>query len=275
MSGFIDRTLLQLHDPAALAAVLKGPGGAPFRHLERLVAAVFDSDSGQVDHIENLSVLQVEPVVLLSARDKVTGTWTASQPAPGLGDLRGELTRAGSGPWVHLMARVSVNVVVEVDGTGVDTVAMSTIEDIQSFADFESRFRYLNLDEFLSTHKITTVEQLRQAGPHLLTEIRLKQPPPFDPRAAANAFDVLLDVAIVVLDELDLAAGLMIVRELWSAGAAQPPGVRSSVLGATARPFAVAVAFPSSALGAGQPTAAAVDHLYAAAKVLPLFASPP
>ncbi|WP_216698688.1 hypothetical protein [Arthrobacter sp. H41] len=239
------------------------------------MAAVFDNQSAQVDHIEELTVLEVEPMVLVPGRDRMTGTWTVTQPAPEFGDLRGEVTRTGFGLWAHLMARVMVTAVLQSDGAGIDTVAIGTIEDITSFADFESRFRYIDMDEFLETHRITTLDQLRQSGPYLLADIRLKELPPFDPQDAANAIDVAIDIAIVIQDELDLTAGLVAARQLWNVGAGEPPGVSSAVLGPTSRPFAVAVAFPSSVLGAGQPTAAAIDSLYAAAKVLPLFANPP
>lgn len=275
MSQFIDRAVLQLHQPAPLAALLKGSGGAPYPHLERLVTAVFANDSERLHRIDDLTVLEVEPVVMLPERERLTGMWTVTQPASGLGDVRGELTRAGSGPYAHLMASVQVTAVVELGGSRIDTMTIQSIENITSFADFESRFRFLDLANFLATHRITTVDQLRQAGPHLLTEIRLEQPPAFDPQDSAHAYDVQLDIAIVVQDVLDVTAGLVAARELWNAGASQPPGVRSPVLGPTTRPFAVAIVFPSTALGPTQPSATAIGNLYAAAAVLPLFANPP
>lgn len=275
MSQFIDRAVLQLHRPAPLAALLKGTGTAPYPHLERLLAAVFGHHAERLDRIEDLEVVRVEPVVLLPEREVLTATWTVTQPTSGLGDVRGELRRAGSGPYAHLMASVQVTAVVELGGSPIDTMSVESIEDITSFADFESRFRFLDLARFLDTHGITTVDQLRQAGPHVLTEIRLVQPPAFDPQDPANAYDVQLDVAIVVLETLDVTAGLVAARELWNAGTSQPPGVRSPVLGPTTRPFAVAVVFPRSALGPTQPSAAAIGDLYAAAAVLPLFTNPP
>lgn len=275
MSQFIDRAMLQLHRAGPLTTLLKGTGSAPYPRLERLITAVFAPGGEQVHSIENVTVLDVEPVMMMPERGHVTGTWAVTQPAAGLGDVRGEIVRTGSGPYAHLMASIQLTAVVERGGTPVDTVATQSIEDITSFADFESRFRFLDLPQFLENHRITTLEQLRQAGPHLLTEIRLEQPPAFDPQASANSYDVDLALAIVVLDVLDVSAGLVAARHLWSAGEGQPPGVRSPVLGATSRPFAVAIVFPSNALGGNQPTVAAVDSLYAAADVLPLFANPP
>lgn len=275
MSQFVDRALLQLHDPAALAALLKGGGAAPYPGLERLLTSVFDPSEAAIDHVQDLTVSTVAPMVWMPGRDRLSLTWTATQPAPGLGDLRGELTRSDTGAWAHLMARVSLTVVVSRLGTGIDSVSISSLDDITSFADFESRFRYIDLPAFLAANKITTVDELRDAGPYLLAEIQLAQLPPFDPVDPANSVDVELDLAAVVLDDLDLAAGLTAARQLWHAGTSQPPGPRSALLGETVRPFAVAVVFPESSLGGGQPSAAAVDSLYATAQVLSLFANPP
>lgn len=275
MSQFLDRALVQLHQAAALTTLIKGPGAAPYPQLGRLPAAVFDRPGAEIDHVRDASVLEVEPVVPVPGRDRVSGTWTATQPAPGLGDLRGEILREGDGPWAHLMAQVRLDVVVSTDGSGVEAVTMKTLEDIVDFADFESRFRYIDLPAYLAEHRITTVEELREAGPHLLAEIRLHQPPPFDPNDPANSYAVLLDLAVVVMDDLDLGGGLMQARRLWQAGSSQPPGPRSAVLGETVRPFAVAVVFPETALVAGQPSKAVIDGLYAACHVLPLFANPP
>src|SRR4051812_21783173 len=91
MSQFFDRALVQLHQPGALTALLKGPGPAPYPQLERLPAAVFGPPGAEINQVSDASVLGVEPVVPVPGRDRVSGTWTATQPVPGLGDLRGEI----------------------------------------------------------------------------------------------------------------------------------------------------------------------------------------
>jgi hypothetical protein len=274
MSQFVDRALLQLHDPAALTTLLKGAAAPPYPQFERLLDAVFASENATIDHIDDLTVLATLPVVLVPGKDRISATWTASQPAHALSDIRGELTRTGVGPWAHLLASIQIRVALAIDSGGVESVVMSSIEDIQSFADFESRFRYLDLQAFLATHKITTVEQLREAAQYVLAEVRLKQPPPFASQTPGSAYDVAIDLALLLQDEVDVMAGLMWAQQLWAAGCTHPPGTPSSVLGQTQRPFAAAVVFPRSGLG-GSISAAAIDALYAKSKVLPLFVDPP
>lgn len=272
MSGFVDRALLQLHDPAALTTLLTGGAAAPYPRLARLITTLYDTDAATIDHVQAVTVASTEPMVQIAVRTRICGTFTTSQPAHGLSDLRADLT-AGDGPWAHLLAHVSLHVAIEVDPGGIESVVMTSIENITSLADFASRFRYLDLDAFLATHKITTVEQLQEAAQYLLAEVRLKPPPAFDPQSEANAYDVAVPLAITIVEEADLAAGLTAARQLLDAGKNQPPAPASAVLGAAHGAYAVAVVLPAK--GPPPPDPAAVDALYAKAGVLPLFADPP
>jgi hypothetical protein len=173
------------------------------------------------------------------------------------------------------MAGVQLDVVVAVDPGGVESALTRAIENITSFDDFASRFRYLDLDSFLAERRITTVQQLRDDAEYLLAEVHFLAPPPFDPTDPANSHSVALDLAVTVVEQLDLGAGLRAARLLQAAGAVAPPASADPLLGPAATPFAVAVVFPAAELGPQQPTAAEVDELFAAAGVLPLFANPP
>lgn len=273
MAGFVDRALLQLHQPAALEDLLKGSADGPYPHLERLITTVFGETTASIDRIEDISVIDAEPCVQIPAVTRIRGTFTTSQPAYAQSEARGELAVPG-GPWAHLIARTLLRVVIETDDGGIESVVMSSIDNITDLADFASRFRYIDLPAFLNARKITTVEQLRDAAQYLLAEIRLTQPPQFDPNDPTNSYSVEVDVACTVLAELDLAAGLMAARDLMTAGSERAPGPGNPVLGVAQHPFAVAVIFPQ-AQGQAHPTSAQVDALFAKAGVLPLFANPP
>jgi hypothetical protein len=84
-----------------------------------------------------------------------------------------------------------------------------------------------------------------------------------------------LDVALLVLEDIDLASGLQQARLLTAAAERSATGHTDALLGPAAHPFAVAVVFPAGDLGASGTTADAVDELYALASLLPLFANPP
>ena len=274
MGEFADRVLAQLHDAGALTTLLTGTPAATYPHLARLVDEVYVTDGVDVDQITGVTVLSVRPEQPLTGADRVAISWQQQQPSFATADVRGLLERAGEEVWADLYARVRLDLVTRVDPGGIDSVVTRTIENITSLADFESRFRYLDLPALLARRRISTVEELRESAEYVLAEIRLLPPPPFDPADPANAHSVSLDVAIAVLDDRDLVTGLRAARRLRAAGAAGPPGSTDPTLGRPVRPFAVAVVLPAT-VATGQPDNAAVDGLYAAAGVLPLFTSPP
>lgn len=275
MVGFIDRALLQLHEGTALADLIKGGGAAPYSQCDRLITSVFAAENADLDSVNDVSVLSCTPMRLFQSRDRVAGTLVTTQPAYATSDLRGDIIHPTTGQWASLFATLQLSIVVATDPGGVESAVISSLENITSFADFESRFRYIDLQAFLDAHQITTVEQLREAAQYVLAEMHLKQPPPFDPHDPANTYTIALDLAVVLNEELDLQSGLMAAQLLRAAGESGPPGSASAVLGQAAHPFAVAVVFPQSALGAGQPTPAQIDQLFAKVDLLPLFANPP
>lgn len=274
MAEFADRVLAQLHAPSALATLLTGPPAATYPHLARLISEVYDIDGVELGDITGATVLGVRTEYPLAGADKVILTWQQQQPTHANADLRGLVERAGAEVWADLYATVSIDVVAVVDPGGVESAVTRAIENVTSLADFRSRFRYLDLDEFLARRRVTTVEELRRSAEYVLAEVRMKPPPVVDLTDPANARAITLDLAIAVLDERDLVAGLRAARRLRAAGAAGPPASADAILGRPVRPFAVGVALPATA-AVGQPADADVEALFAAAGVLPLFASPP
>ena len=274
MAEFLDRVLAQFHDAAALTTLLTGPTAATYPHLHRLVDEVYAAEGVDVERITALTVLRVRPEHPLTGSDRVALTWQQQQPSVANADLRGLVQRSGDEVWADLYASVRLDVVTRVDPGGIDSVITEAIANITSLADFRSRFRYLDLDAFLARRRITNVEELRASAEYVLAEIHLHPAPPFDPADRANAHSIALDVAIAVVDDRDLAAGLRAAQRLRAAGASGSPGSPDPTLGRPVRRFGVAVVLRAAA-GAGQPGDAAVKALYAAAGVLPLFASPP
>ncbi|MBO3084860.1 hypothetical protein [Cellulomonas fengjieae] len=274
MAAFADHVLAQLHDPAAMTALLTGAPAATYPRLVRLVDEVYETEGVELDRITGATVLSVRPEHRLTAADRVALTWTQAQPSHLTADLRGLVERVGAEVWADLYVTVLLDVVAALDPGGVESAVTRAIDDVTSLADFRSRFRYLDLDDFLARRRISTVEQLRASAEYVLAEVRLRPAPPFDPADPANARTITLDVALAVLDDRDLVGGLRAARRLRAAGAAGPPGRADPTLGRPVRPFAVAVVLPATA-PAGQPDDTAVDSLYASAGVLPLFASPP
>jgi hypothetical protein len=149
MATFIDRALVWLHDPGTLGALLRGAPATSYPHLERLVAAVFDPAGVTIDRIVGATVTNVAPMRALAATDRVELNWQQHQPSFQLADVRGTFTRSGTEVWADLYATVRLDLVAEVDPGGIESAVSSSIGNITSLADFQSRFRFLDLDDFL------------------------------------------------------------------------------------------------------------------------------
>jgi hypothetical protein len=234
---------------------------------------VFDPAGVTIDRIVGATVTNVAPMRALAATDRVELNWQQHQPSFQLADVRGTFTRSGTEVWADLYATLRLDLVAEVDPGGIESAVSSSIGNITSLADFQSRFRFLDLDDFLARMRISTVEELRESAEYVLTEVRLRQLPPFDPTDPANARSVTLDVAVAVREERDLAAGLQAARRLRAAGRTADPGRSDPVFGPALHPYALAVVLPPAA--AGDLDDDAVNALFGAAGVLPLTADPP
>lgn len=275
MVGFIDRALLQLYSGSALTDLMKDGGPAPYQRLRRLVDTVFDPTAFADLDVTDVTMIKTRPLTRIASGQVITGSLVTTQPSFASSDLRGELRSPSGGEWAHLFATIRVATAVTLDPGGVDSALVEAIDNITSLDDFAGRFRYLDLPAFLSAHQITTVEQLRERAHYLRAEVRFKAPPALPAGDPGRRQDVDLDLAVVISDTLDLAGGLTAATRLRTAGAAGPPGPASPAFGKTSNPFALAVVFPRAALVPGEPTEDQIDGLYAAAGVLPLFASPP
>lgn len=274
MADFVDRALAQLCDAGAFATLLKGAPAPTYPKLERLVNEVYPTDAITLDRITDVAVLSVEPARRLSGTSQIALTWQQQQPSYLTADLRGSYDGAAPEIWADLFARVRLDLVAAVEPGGVESALAHAIENITSLDDFRSRFRYLDLDAFLAQRQVTTVEELRASAEYVLAEVHFRPVPPFDPMAPANRHAVTFDVAVAVLGIRDLAEGLRAAQRLRAAGTRPSSAAPDGIFGTPRRAFALAVVLPAGQ-APGQPDADAADRLYAAAGVLPLFASPP
>ena len=79
---------------------------------------------------------------------------------------------------------------------------------ISSLAEFEAKFRYFDLADFMAEHHITTVDELKRAYRYLLGEVKLAASPAFDPADPSNQRRFELDLAILIRDGIDIAGCL-------------------------------------------------------------------
>ena len=161
--------------------------------------------------------------------------------------------------------------VTEVDPGGAEAVVSRGFDDFTTLDEFRARFGFIDLDDFMARHHITTVEELRDAFDYVVTEVRLHQPGPFDRNDPANTHTLAVTLAATVVDPFGLAEGLRAARLVQEAAkdltGPAPAGIPAEPIAA----YATAAIFSAAALGEAGLKATDVEQLYAAQGVVSLF----
>ena len=118
------------------------------------------------------------------------------------------------------------------------------------------------------------MEELRDAFDYIVTEVRLRKPPPFDPADPVNTHTIAVTLAATVVDPFDLAEGLRAARLVQEAAedltGPAPAGIPAEPIAA----YATAAVFSAAAPGAAGLSVADVERLYADQGVVSLFLAP-
>lgn len=157
---------------------------------------------------------------------------------------------------------------------GLPAAGVHDIGEYATLAEFEAKFRYFDLAGYLARHHITTVEELKGAYRHLLGEIRLAAPPPFDPADPAHQRRVPLELAVLVRSTVDLTEALRsarLVRDLAERGTAYG---RAAGAWEVHAPLAPVLVFPAAAVAASGVPEAVLVSFFAAQDVLAISLPP-
>jgi len=275
VAGFVDRALLQLADPAGLKTLIAPGPGVPVAGLELLLGSVYDLEHVRVDQITAVTVTDVRLQYPLFPLDRHRGTWTRIHPDYLSTDVSVD-TRSGTEPaWVDLLARVRVHTVAEVDPGGIESALTRGLADFTTLDEFRDQFRFVDLDDFMARHHLSTVEDLREAFEYLLTEVHFRAPGPFDPADPANTHDIEFDLAVLIRDGIDLAGALRAAATVRAIADQTRVGPKDALLGQPESALAVAVVLDDAAVTGTGVTATAISQLLAREQVLCLVADPP
>ncbi|MBD0708195.1 MULTISPECIES: hypothetical protein [unclassified Streptomyces] len=262
MGAVQDLALIQLSDPSALAALL-----APRALL--LVERTHDLEHETVHEVKALRVTGIELARPVHPLGRRTGYWSQVVPSITRADFGWEGETA-TPLWIDVLADVEVDLVVETDAAGLDSLVVRAVDDYGTLAEFQSRFTTLDLPAFMASHGLVTVEDLKEAGEYLRAEVRMRHPPVFDPGDPANLRTARLAAAVLLGDRTDVGAALRAARSVGAAArdSPLPPGG----LGVRTAAHAPVCAFPASAPPPPPaPTQAQIDALLTGAGIAPLF----
>jgi hypothetical protein len=201
--------------------------------------------------------------------------WSQTVPSYTRADLVQDVPSVTEPLWVDLLAELAVTVVTEVDPRGAESVLARAFDDFATLDEFRARFTFIDLDAFMAEHRISTVEELREAFDYIVTEVKLRTPPPFDPADPANTHTIPVTLAALAVDPFDLAGGLRAARLTRAAAkdliGPAPAGLPVEPVAA----YATAVVFAAAGLPDGGPAADEVERLYARESVAALFLDEP
>lgn len=212
MSLFVDRLLLQLSNSAQLIQLLDPPGDANHTQLRSLLSTMYDLEFAIIHDIRNVQVRQVEFQRLLLTTHRTQGTWTQIIPSYTRTDVLYEGSYKLEPLWLDVSAELGLTLLLEVDSGEVESIVTHAIENFKTLAEFQAHFLFFDLNAFMAEHDITTVDELREHAQYLLTEIRLRKPPAFDPNDPQNLHSYRLNLAVFIRESIDVAATLHDVK---------------------------------------------------------------
>jgi hypothetical protein len=275
VSAFVDKMLLQLSDPAHVAQLV-APASDPARDFVRsLFSDVYDLPGATLHSVKDVTVVGTECERPLFPPKRTTGRLTQTSPAYVQTDVVYEGADGLRPHWIDAVTELRLTVVLEVDPGEVESVLVRDIDDFATLDQFRAKFRFIDLDEFMREHEITTLPELKAAFHYLLAEIRLKAPAgPFDPDDPANERRFALKLAVFLRDAIDVAASLRDVKLAVEAVERAVVYHRDVDDAEVRTPYALVLVLPQTAVGPGGFTEVALRSFFAGERVRVLFTNP-
>ncbi|MEV5683496.1 MULTISPECIES: hypothetical protein [unclassified Streptomyces] len=257
-----DKALKQIADNAALAQAL-------VPHALLLIERTYELEFERVASVKDLRVVRTTLGEPLFAPRRRQGAW--NQVTPTL--TRTEFCWEGEGSepvWIDVAAELEIDVVAETDPGGIESMAVRAVDTYRTLDEFRAQFSYFDLDAFMASHGLTTVEDLRDAGEYLRTEVRLRHPPPFDPADPHNVRTVPVTAAVLVSDPTDVVGAFRAARLVAAATRDRP--LPPSTFGVRSAPYALVTAFTPHPQPANQALSKPeITTLLTGAGIAPLF----
>ncbi|HRW10089.1 MAG TPA: hypothetical protein P5121_33530 [Caldilineaceae bacterium] len=274
MSQIIDQLLLQLSDPTQLIQALTPASDSGQAFLRTLIGAVYDMPFATLHQVLNVQVQRVVRQVPIVPLGSLNGFWQQTIPSYTRTDLRLEQQQPVAPLWIDLLVTLDLTLLLEVDRGEVESILTHNLADFNTLDEFRNQFRLIDLDAFMAKHGITTVAELKEASNYLITEIKLRTPPTFDPNDPANQIRFPLDMAILLRDTLDMTEALRAAKWLQHVADQRHAFQRELPTADVRSSLAPLLIFPAAVLNGVPFTAATLQSFFAAEQVLSLFVTP-
>ncbi|MEZ4861761.1 MAG: hypothetical protein R3C14_10650 [Caldilineaceae bacterium] len=274
MSQLIDQLLLQFSDPTQLIQALTPASDTGQTFLRTLIGAVYDMPFATLHQVLNVQVQRVVRQVPIVPLGSLNGFWQQTIPSYTRTDLCLEQQQPQAPLWLDLLVTLDLTLLLEVDPGEVESILTHSLADFNTLDEFRNQFRFIDLDAFMAKHDITSVEELKEAYNYLITEIKLRTPPTFDPNDPANQIRFPLDVAILLRDAIDVTEAMRTAKWVQQVADQRRTYQRELSTAEVRSSLAPLVIFPTAALNGLPFTAAALQRFFAAEHILSLFVTP-
>ncbi len=267
--------MVQLYDPVRFRELLAPADVVDQARVGILLSGMYVLDQATLHNVAGVTVTDVEAQRPFFPNRRATGTLTQTNPAYVRSDLSLESDDLAGPVWVDLCADVDLEVIIELDAGGIEAAVTRVLSNFASLDEFRAQFRFIDLDAFMAQHGVTTVEELRAVSTYLLTEVRLRAQPPFDPGDPANRTTYRLQVAVMVHDQPDIAETLRTAKLLRATSQRGLAFRRADEGLDVSAPLAPMVVIAPDTLGASSPSQTEISDLFAAEDILVVFVPPP
>lgn len=272
MTAFADTTLVALGDHATLVGLLDPPSDASHERIRALLSAMYDLSFTRIHDVLEVKVRRCEVARPVFPALEYRGALARTTPDYVRTDVRLDRVDRSGPVWVDLAAELRVTLIVEFDDGAIDAILTTGIETFATLEEFRNSFTFLDLDDFMARHGLTTVDDLRGAFDYVKVEVHGRTQSPFDEDDPSNRVVFGLNVALLLRDVIDLGEAMRaakLARAVLDRSVAAPSRDDADAH----RSFVPVLVFPATAVGATSFTEADIEGFFRGEGVIAVFRS--
>jgi hypothetical protein len=263
MSEFIDKLMVKYMTPANVKAVLMPAADPNGLLVQALLKSVYDTPYFAIREVDAIDILSQQFQVPIGDPIEVQGTFERVTPQAERIFASFTAPRLRPATWAGMELALNVTTKVEVTLGSLQTITSEDLSEVATLADFQAKFDFIDLADFMAKTRVATLQELKAEFPRLL-KLQYAQPPAYNPADPQVVKAFRLPLCVLLADAIDLVTTLREVKSARLAAEASRPHLDRSNGNDILMGSAWMVVFPSAAIGATTPSAAAIASLFAA-----------
>jgi len=255
--------------PGNVSGLLMPAGDATHARLKSLLTAVYEMQYLQIMSVDNVNVLDTQFQVPIQRDTEIRGS--LEKLLPSSERTLGTLTMtAEPNCWADMQLTTRVAVRVAITEAALEKVTTTDLSDITSLADFQSRFDFIDLQDFMAFANVSTLQQLKAEFPRLF-QLQFAQPPPYVATDPAALRSYPLTINALFTSTLDLVDMLRSAKSCRRASERSRPHLNGFDGGDVRAGSAWMVVFDQTAVTVQTPSMTEITSLFAGEEVVAVF----